>query len=188
MDINKLALELQQNQSVRQKIYAQYMNNQDDFFFQNFHGILEEKVLFEYLQHAQNIKADETVAGNFVLFYADDLIGACYSEIQRLPISARRNCVFSLAHCELSVFQACVLFSIVQEMELFCFILDDMLRKEIYSLADVQLLVGFAKGINKLVIQDVLAQIEKEQIPLKAKEKVQWLRVKVGIEKEESSY
>ena len=63
-----------------------------------------------------------------------------------------------------------------------------MLRKEIYSLADVQLLVGFAKGINKLVIQDVLAQIEKEQIPLKAKEKVQWLRVKVGIEKEESSY
>ena len=26
MDINKLALELQQNQSVRQKIYAQYMN------------------------------------------------------------------------------------------------------------------------------------------------------------------
>ena len=25
MDINKLALELQQNQSVRQKIYAQYM-------------------------------------------------------------------------------------------------------------------------------------------------------------------
>lgn len=53
MDINKLALELQQNQSVRQKIYAQYMNNQDDFFFQNFHGILEEKVLFEYLQHAQ---------------------------------------------------------------------------------------------------------------------------------------
>ena len=109
-------------------------------------------------------------------------------KIQRLPISARRNCVFSLAHCELSVFQACVLFSIVQEMELFCFILDDMLRKEIYSLADVQLLVGFAKGINKLVIQDVLAQIEKEQIPLKAKEKVQWLRVKVGIEKEESSY
>lgn len=81
MDINKLALELQQNQSVRQKIYAQYMNNQDDFFFQNFHGILEEKVLFEYLQHAQkHKKADETVAGNFVLFYADDLIGACYSE------------------------------------------------------------------------------------------------------------
>ena len=38
------------------------------------------------------------------------------------------------------------------------------------------------------LIQDVLAQIEKEQIPLKAKEKVQWLRVKVGIEKEESSY
>ena len=56
MDINKLALELQQNQSVRQKIYAQYMNNQDDFFFQNFHGILEEKVLFEYLQHAQKQK------------------------------------------------------------------------------------------------------------------------------------
>ena len=56
MDINKLALELQQNQSVRQKIYAQYMNNQDDFFFQNFHGILEEKVLFEYLQHAQKHK------------------------------------------------------------------------------------------------------------------------------------
>ena len=55
MDINKLALELQQNQSVRQKIYAQYMNNQDDFFFQNFHGILEEKVLFEYLQHAQTV-------------------------------------------------------------------------------------------------------------------------------------
>lgn len=85
-------------------------------------------------------------------------------------------------------FKLAFLFSIVQEMELFCFILDDMLRKEIYSLADVQLLVGFAKGINKLVIQDVLAQIEKEQIPLKAKEKVQWLRVKVGIEKEESSY
>lgn len=46
MDINKLALELQQNQSVRQKIYAQYMNNQDDFFlFRIFHGILEEKSL-----------------------------------------------------------------------------------------------------------------------------------------------
>lgn len=36
MDINKLALELQQNQSVRQKIYAQYMNNQDDFFLSEF--------------------------------------------------------------------------------------------------------------------------------------------------------
>ena len=163
MDINKLALELQQNQSVRQKIYAQYMNNQDDFFFQNFHGILEEKVLFEYLQHAQKHKKLMKLLPAIL----------CFST--QTTLSAR-------------VFQACVLFSIVQEMELFCFILDDMLRKEIYSLADVQLLVGFAKGINKLVIQDVLAQIEKEQIPLKAKEKVQWLRVKVGIEKEESSY
>ena len=180
MDINKLALELQQNQSVRQKIYAQYMNNQDDFFFQNFHGILEEKVLFEKLMK---------LLPAILCFSTQTTLSArVIRKIQRLPISARRNCVFSLAHCELSVFQACVLFSIVQEMELFCFILDDMLRKEIYSLADVQLLVGFAKGINKLVIQDVLAQIEKEQIPLKAKEKVQWLRVKVGIEKEESSY
>lgn len=189
MDINKLALELQQNQSVRQKIYAQYMNNQDDFFFQNFHGILEEKVLFEYLQHAQKHKKLMKLLPAILCFSTQTTLSArVIRKIQRLPISARRNCVFSLAHCELSVFQACVLFSIVQEMELFCFILDDMLRKEIYSLADVQLLVGFAKGINKLVIQDVLAQIEKEQIPLKAKEKVQWLRVKVGIEKEKSSY
>ena len=182
MDINKLALELQQNQSVRQKIYAQYMNNQDDFFFQNFHGILEEKVLLEYLQHAQKHKKLMKLLPAILCFSTQTTLSArVIRKIQRLPISARRNCVFSLA-------QACVLFSIVQEMELFCFILDDMLRKEIYSLADVQLLVGFAKGINKLVIQDVLAQIEKEQIPLKAKEKVQWLRVKVGIEKEESSY
>ena len=167
MDINKLALELQQNQSVRQKIYAQYMNNQDDFFFQNFHGILEEKVLFEYLQHAQKHKKLMKLLPAILCFSTQTTLSArVIRKIQRLPISARRNCVFSLAHCELSVFQACVLFSIVQEMELFCFILDDMLRKEIYSLADVQLLVGFAKGINKLVIQDVLAQIGEERIHL----------------------
>ena len=57
MDINKLALELQQNQSVRQKIYAQYMNNQDDFFFQNFHGILEEKVCLNIYNMLKNIKS-----------------------------------------------------------------------------------------------------------------------------------
>ena len=106
-----------------------------------------------------------------MLFYADDLIGACYSENPAPSYKCPKK--LRVLTCSLRAF---------------CFILDDMLRKEIYSLADVQLLVGFAKGINKLVIQDVLAQIEKEQIPLKAKEKVQWLRVKVGIEKEESSY
>lgn len=57
MDINKLALELQQNQSVRQKIYAQYMNNQDDFFFQNFHGILEKKSCLNIYNMLKNIKS-----------------------------------------------------------------------------------------------------------------------------------
>lgn len=106
MDINKLALELQQNQSVRQKIYAQYMNNQDDFFFQNFHGILEEKVLFEYLQHAQKHKKLMKLLPAILCFSTQTTLSArVIRKIQRLPISARRNCVFSLAHCELSVFK-----------------------------------------------------------------------------------
>ena len=92
MDINKLALELQQNQSVRQKIYAQYMNNQDDFFFQNFHGILEEKVLLEYLQHAQKHKKLMKLLPAILCFSTQTTLSArVIRKIQRLPISARRN-------------------------------------------------------------------------------------------------
>ena len=88
MDINKLALELQQNQSVRQKIYAQYMNNQDDFFFQNFHGILEEKVLFEYLQHAQKHKKLMKLLPAILCFSTQTTLSArVIRKIQRLPIS-----------------------------------------------------------------------------------------------------
>lgn len=92
MDINKLALELQQNQSVRQKIYAQYMNNQDDFFFQNFHGILEEKVLFEYLQHAQKHKKLMKLLPAILCFSTQTTLSArVIRKIQRLPISAEET-------------------------------------------------------------------------------------------------
>ena len=96
MDINKLALELQQNQSVRQKIYAQYMNNQDDFFFQNFHGILEEKVLFEYLQHAQKHKKLMKLLPAILCFSTQTTLSArvmrafCFSSL-RFVLNCARN-------------------------------------------------------------------------------------------------
>lgn len=57
MDINKLALELQQNQSVRQKIYAQYMNNQDDFSFRIFMAYWKKKSCLNIYNMLKNIKS-----------------------------------------------------------------------------------------------------------------------------------
>ena len=164
------------------------MNNQDDFFFQNFHGILEEKVLLEYLQHAQKHKKLMKLLPAIlcfstrrpyrrVLFGKSSAFHKCPKKLRVLTCSLRAFCFSSLRFVLNCARNGTILLHSGRYAP-----------KKIYSLADVQLLVGFAKGINKLVIQDVLAQIEKEQIPLKAKEKVQWLRVKVGIEKEESSY
>ena len=130
MDINKLALELQQNQSVRQKILCSIWTIKTTFSFRIFMAYWKKKSCLNIYNMLKNIKSWWNCCRQFCAFLRDDLIGACYSENPAPSISARRNCVFSLAHCELSVFQACVLFSIVQEMELFCFILDDMLRKK----------------------------------------------------------
>lgn len=82
--------------------------------------------------------------------------------------------MFSLAHCELTVFQSCVLFSISQEMELFDVILDVMLRQDAYSLSDVKLLVGFAEGIGKEVLREAGERVEKERVKGKGEEKVRW--------------
>ena len=45
MDINELALTIQQSRSARQTVYAQYQQAQDDFFPLHYHGTLEETVL-----------------------------------------------------------------------------------------------------------------------------------------------
>lgn len=181
MDINELALTIQQSRSARQAVYAQYRHASDDFFPLHYHGTLEESVLIAYLKCAQKHRKLMTLLPEILRFSGTGTISArVIRKIQALPANVRRNCVFALAHCELTVFQSCVLFSISPEMELFCFILDEMLRRDAYSLADVQLLVGFAKGISKRVIRDAAAQMDGSA---EDSEKLRWLKVYAADER-----
>lgn len=181
MDINELALTIQQSRSARQAVYAQYQQAQDDFFPLHYEGMLAETAAFACLKRAQKHRKLMALLPEILRFSGKETISArVIRKIQALPANVRRNCVFALAHCELTVFQACVLFSISPEMELFCFILNDMLRRDAYSLADVQMLVGFAEGISKRVIRDAAAQMDGAA---EDSEKLRWLKAYAADER-----
>ena len=171
MNINKLAGKLMRNRETRQALYAQLQQSQDDVFAQYADGTLDELVLFQYLKRAQKHKKLMALLPEILRFSDEQTLSARV---------IRRNCIFAWAHCPLTVFQACILFSISPEYELFSFILADMLRSDAYSLADVQLLVGFARGIHKAAIREVMAMMAEEGVPAHSAEKVRWVEAYAG--------
>ena len=183
VNINKLAGKLMRNRETRQALYAQLQQSQEDVFAQYADGTLDEPVLFQYLKRAQKHKELMALLPEILRFSDERTLSArVIRRVQALPANIRRNCVFAWAHCPLTVFQACILFSISPEYKLFSSILADMLRSDAYSLANVQLLVGFADGIHKAAIREVVADAEEGEIPAHSVEKVRWVEAYAGEE------
>lgn len=173
------------NRETRQALYAQLQQSQDDVFAQYADGTLDEETLFQYLKHARKHKKLMALLPEILRFSDEQTLSArVIRRVRALPANIRRNCVFAWAHCLLTVFQACILFSISSEYELFSYILADMLRSDAYSLADVQLLVGFADGIHKAAIREVAAMMEEGEIPAHSAEKVRWVETYAGEKRE----
>lgn len=177
LDINKIVVDLQLNRHIRKDVFLQYMNSQDDFFALHYYGNLEERTLFDYLNNVRKHKTLMLLLPEVLRYSSEKTISArVVKRLLRLPKRMRRTCIHSLAHCELSFFQHCVLLSLSPEMESYTFILECMIKDSTYSLNDVQLLVEYACEISKSVIDSLISQFTIEKAQQHTEEKILWLK------------